>query len=435
MMIAKERASHMINIIENEEKEILPYLKETSCHHTICIHEEDGKIVYQHLGHPKQSTFDNEDWPPIFKPDFVRSAKLLNIRDNDVFVCTYVKCGTTWVQHISCQLLKVDYGPHQGKELSITSPMIERMGSEYVDGLPSPRLLKTHFNYKNCPKSKNAKYIFCIRNPKDCLVSYYHHNKNFKIYNWEDGKFDTFFKLFIEGKLAFGNYFEHLKSWLPHIYDENVLFLKYEDMLADLEDSVYKIGQFLGGRAKEMVENLDTLRNIVNNSTFESMKQNQSRWFPSTHLRNETFIRKGGSRDWKNYFTKEQSDIIDKMYAQYFAGTEAEFWFSSEMAWEDEFDEDICSDDNEMLSVSSLESSILSTIGKNGILINETSNNTSSCSSILSSSVDSGCGSIVTMSSFMANKQTTNYNPIIECKKRHRCDSNFSISTGYGSIW
>lgn len=108
--------------------------------------------------------------------------------------------------------------------------MIERMGAEYVENIKQPRLLKTHFNYENCPINKNAKYIFVVRNPKDCLTSYYFHHKNFVIYDWKNSDFNLFFDLFTNGKLGFGDYFEHLKSWLPHVNDSNVLLLKYVNL-------------------------------------------------------------------------------------------------------------------------------------------------------------------------------------------------------------
>lgn len=71
--------------------------------------------VFQPEGHPKQSKIDGEIWPPIFKTEFVRSAKNLAPRDDDVFVCTYPKCGTTWIQHICSQLMHNNYGPEAGK--------------------------------------------------------------------------------------------------------------------------------------------------------------------------------------------------------------------------------------------------------------------------------------------------------------------------------
>uniref|UniRef100_A0A0N5AC08 Sulfotransfer_1 domain-containing protein n=1 Tax=Syphacia muris TaxID=451379 RepID=A0A0N5AC08_9BILA len=297
--------------------------------------QPEGHYVYQLPGHPRQAYIDGEHWSPIFKPACIKGSKNLLLRDDDVFVCTYPKCGTTWIQHICAQLMNDSYGPEAGNELSRTSPMIERMGPDYIGKLKSPRLLKTHYDWRNLPKGSKAKYIYCVRNPKDCLTSYYFHNQNFKIYNYEFGTFDNFFEWFMSDKIAFGNYYWHLLSWLPHINDQNVLFLRYEDMWADLRTAVKKIGHFLGGKAAEIVDNNDQLEKVVNESKIDSMKKDQSRWFPADNLRGKPFIRKGGSRDWKNYFSKEQSDRMDREWQVQVSGTIAENWWKAEMSWDE----------------------------------------------------------------------------------------------------
>ncbi|VDK75077.1 unnamed protein product [Cylicostephanus goldi] len=125
--------------------------------------------------------------------------------------------------------------------MCVQSPMIERMGAKFLSNVERPRILKTHFSALNVPKNNNAKYIFCVRNPKDCCTSYFHHNRNFKIYNFADGEWETFVDLFISGQLAFGDYFDHLLGWLPLLEQPNVLFLMYEDMVKDLEGCIYKV--------------------------------------------------------------------------------------------------------------------------------------------------------------------------------------------------
>lgn len=50
--------------------------------------------------------------------------------------------------------------------------------------------------------------------------------------------------------------------------------------------------------------------------------------------RQNIFIRKGGSGDWKNYFTHDQSDQLDAMYRKYLTGTIAEHWWTEEMTWD-----------------------------------------------------------------------------------------------------
>lgn len=220
--------------------------------------QPEGHLVFQPKGFPKQSMIDGEYWPPIFLPKSVRDAKAMMPRDDDVFVCTYPKCGTTWVQHICAQLLHENYGPEVGSgaipELCKTSPMIERMGAEFAENIVSPRILKTHFAWYNLPKNPNAKYIYCVRNPKDCLTSYYFHNQNFKIYNFEDGDFNNFFELYMSDKIAFGNYYWHLLSWLPHVNDGNVLFLRYEDMCADMRGAIKKNWQLLRWKSRRESE-------------------------------------------------------------------------------------------------------------------------------------------------------------------------------------
>uniref|UniRef100_A0A0R3RR60 Sulfotransfer_1 domain-containing protein n=1 Tax=Elaeophora elaphi TaxID=1147741 RepID=A0A0R3RR60_9BILA len=305
------------------------------------LENQKNAIIFQLNDQPKQCYIDNEIWPPVFKPEFLRSAKTMKPRDSDIFVCTYPKCGTTWIQHICSQLLADNYGPQVGQELCITSPMIERMGAKFAENLQSPRLLKTHFTWYNVPKNSNAKYILAVRNPKDCLTSYFFHNRNFKIYDYEHGDFSAFVKLFLTKDIAFGNYFDYLLSWLPHINDENVLFLKYEDMCADLRQSVIRIGEFLGGKAAKYVEDEAVLSQIVANSTITSMKQDQWRWFPENNLRQNIFIRKGGSGDWRNYFTRDQSDRLDAMYQKHLSGTAAEYWWKDEMAWDNVNEEDM----------------------------------------------------------------------------------------------
>ncbi|GMR59617.1 hypothetical protein PMAYCL1PPCAC_29812, partial [Pristionchus mayeri] len=314
------------------------------------------ETIQKALRLPKGKVFNGEYWPPIFTEENVRSAKGMLPRKDDVFIVTYPKCGTTWIQHISHQLLgKTEYEAAAGKKdgdislpssssssgkkaMCFVSPMIERMGAEYSDTIKTPRVLKSHFTYANIPKGGGAKYIFAVRNPKDCLTSYFHHNRNFKIYEWENGDFDVFFDLFMSGQIGFGDYFDHLNSWLEGIKkgEENILFLKYEDMVADLRSAVIKIANFLGGEADELIKDEQKLERIVCDSSLSSMKKNQERWFPNEQLHRGEFIRKGGSRDWKNQFTFEQSQLLDKRFRERCSSNDAAEWWKTEMAWNDE---------------------------------------------------------------------------------------------------
>jgi hypothetical protein len=55
-------------------------------------------------------------------------------------------------------------------------------------------------------------------------------------------------------------------------------------MFADLEATVLKIGNFLGGRAAKVVSDPEQLNRIVQESKIDSMKENQTRFFPGSLL-------------------------------------------------------------------------------------------------------------------------------------------------------
>ena len=174
--------------------------------------------------------------------------------------------------------------------------MVERMGAQFCATLTHPRLLKTHFAWPNCPKMaqpNSCKYIFAARNPKDFLVSYFHHHRNFRCYQWANGQFDVFFELFMAGRLGFGDYFDHLLSWLPRLAEPNVLFLKYEDMLADLEGAVRRIAQFLGNGNSNVLASPAQLQSVVAASGIEAMRECGQHFFPANALENgRGFIRR-----------------------------------------------------------------------------------------------------------------------------------------------
>lgn len=164
------------------------------------------------------------------------------------------------------------------------SPMLDFSGSEDVKKLPQPRLIKTHFRYDQMNFAAANKIVFVVRNPKDCLVSYYYHHKVFKQYEFEDGEFDEFYDIFVNRankELGYGDYFDFLESWLPHMNDDNVLTLVYEEMLIDLPSAVKKVAAFLGGVALERANDPTTFDQIVQRCTLNEMKGDEGRYFPT----------------------------------------------------------------------------------------------------------------------------------------------------------
>ncbi|MBN1239087.1 MAG: sulfotransferase domain-containing protein [Gammaproteobacteria bacterium] len=227
---------------------------------------------------------------------------------SDIFVCTYPKCGTTWMQYIVYLIVSKGKPLAAGESLTDVFPHLEEVGAEAVEALPEPRLIKTHLPYRLTPQRHEAKYVCVARNPFDCAVSFFHHTRGFvRHYDFADGTFDDFFECFIAGEVDFGDYFEHLVSWYRRNEEDNVLFVTYEDMQADVERIIVEVGGFLGGAARAVTGD-PRLRGLIRaESSFDSMRREQRRWSSERPAGMPDFVRKGVVGDWKSHFSAQQA--------------------------------------------------------------------------------------------------------------------------------
>ena len=73
-----------------------------------------------------------------------------------------------------------------------------------------------------------------------------------------------------------------------------------------------KVSKFLG---KQLLD--DVIPGIIEHLSFESMKNNKTTNYSNLPEFDESispFVRKGTIGDWKNYFSEEQSALVEKMY-------------------------------------------------------------------------------------------------------------------------
>ena len=187
-----------------------------------------------------------------------------------------------------------------------------------LDNMVPPRVFKSHTPYSmlpgGAPHTTPARYIYVARNPKDVLVSYYYHCLTWKSMQFT-GTWDQFYTMFMNNKIPFGSWFDHILEWWKHKDAENILFLKYEDMKKDLRGTVETIAEFIGYNLSQ-----DVIGNIVMQSTFENMQKNPtanySWWDDRRTPEFVPFLRKGTVGDWRNHFTPQQSEEFDALYTK-----------------------------------------------------------------------------------------------------------------------
>ena len=222
-------------------------------------------------------------------------------------------------QHIVYLILNDGKPISAEQRLDQEFPHLEEVGKEFVEKRAAVsagfRLIKTHLPYHMTPQNSKAKYIFVIRNAKDTVVSFFHHTRGFvKHYNFADGTFDTYFRLFVEGRVDFGSYFDCVRSWLDHKDDDNILCVTYESLRSNPREGVLKIAEFLDAKVypeRLLANNEDILDKVLEHSSLKSMQQDPRRWCSERPKEHTPFIRKGSMGGWDELLTPQQIEILD----------------------------------------------------------------------------------------------------------------------------
>uniref|UniRef100_A0A4W3GY40 Sulfotransferase n=2 Tax=Callorhinchus milii TaxID=7868 RepID=A0A4W3GY40_CALMI len=251
----------------------------------------------------------------IYTREHLEQLELFEIRDSDVFVVTYPKSGTVWMQQI-VSLINSDGDPTevQNTQAHKRVPWIEVPPSNF-QLRPSPRLNVTHLPYHLVPKElkeKKGKVIYVARNPKDVIVSSYHFHNHLAFY--ESSKdFSDFLEKFIDGALEFSSWFDHVREWYNHRDEFNFMYITYEEMKKDLRASILKICSFLGKHLDN--EKLNTVLELC---TFNTMKVNPMANYEKVPKKSNdgAFLRKGTIGDWKTHFTVAQSEMFDRIFQE-----------------------------------------------------------------------------------------------------------------------
>ena len=167
--------------------------------------------------------------------------------------------------------------------------------------------------YKMYP---DAKIVHIVRDPRDVAISALHHSyRNFKKKH-ENNWITQFVGTIIEGDAPgliqtplIARYFnKSAQEWAKivsvfhdqgaELYQDNYLFIRYEDLLEQPNPQVARLFDFSG------LDSSDGLvESVVEAASFKKLSKGRSEGEED----NSSFYRKGISGDWENYLTKHQS--------------------------------------------------------------------------------------------------------------------------------
>ncbi|KAJ0180698.1 hypothetical protein K1T71_004102 [Dendrolimus kikuchii] len=250
----------------------------------------------------------------------------MELRPTDMFVATCPRAGTTWTQEL-VWLIANDMDFETAKSTPLTAryvfiefssiynvrcreivmKMADNKGAarkflsqiaipikETLQSMPDPRFIKTHLPMSLLPPNllDKSKIVYVARDPRDVVVSSYHHTVLLRKMFGFNSDFKQFWDTYRHDLFVITPFFENVKEAWALRHHPNMLFLFYEEL------------------AKDMPLTDDNIRTLCDHLSFENFKNNNS-----VNLKDmrdigmladgETFIRKGKVSSWRGYFEGE----------------------------------------------------------------------------------------------------------------------------------
>ena len=239
----------------------------------------------------------------------------MKVQKQDVFVASFPKSGTTWLQ----QVVYLLYNPEDSQEENMETkfPYLEHVYpgfNEIEKKLGKRRFIKTHLPMELLPTEINqAKVLFIHRNPKDVIVSYYYFARMLRYVHYV-GSLVDFAWLLMHNKLPYTPFFNHLNGYLKASVEKPQTFkvVSYEDMKSEPKKVIEDIASFL-----DIQVTPEQVEAIAEATSFEAMKANPSTNYShwdqyGLRVKNECeFMRKGQVGDYKNHLDCQMQNNID----------------------------------------------------------------------------------------------------------------------------
>eukprot|EP00427_Karlodinium_veneficum_P001943 CAMPEP_0169166610 /NCGR_PEP_ID=MMETSP1015-20121227/60028_1 /TAXON_ID=342587 /ORGANISM="Karlodinium micrum, Strain CCMP2283" /LENGTH=344 /DNA_ID=CAMNT_0009239261 /DNA_START=176 /DNA_END=1208 /DNA_ORIENTATION=- len=244
--------------------------------------------------------------PPIYQNHHFDSTKwnAVKPRADDIVIVTAYKSGTTWMQQIVSEIL------FQGQEKPGTvgdmSPWVDlrvppaEVLDEMLEGQTWRRFLKTHM-------------------PADAFLPYFQPECD-PLPTWTElgGDVSALFDTWLTqgwptlpdetDGWPFWSYFKNVKTWWELAFGQgqnNILFVHFNNMKADLDGEMRKIAEFL-----EVPVNEEAWAKCVLSCTFDEMHKNAEVVAPLNGALWEggakSFIFKGTNERWRGVLSEDQ---------------------------------------------------------------------------------------------------------------------------------
>ena len=288
-------------------------------------------------------------YPAHLHPEAVRLLRRsFALNPGDVAVCTFPKCGTTWMQQIVLLLLRGGEPLPGPPRLAKRSPWLERLAST----LPEPSLgaleaavarlrlsaapqggrcvFKTHARPRLVPwmggpsGAGGGRVIIVSREPKAAAVSAFHHSQGLPPPLRFRGSQAHFLEAWAGGLCTFGggDFWSWHAEWAEAYRDLPgcILWVTFEGLKRDLPGEVARIAAFLDVPAKPGDE---IVRRVANAAGFEAMRVALTAEEDAAAEAGNRFVRRGRVREgrtegWRDGMSVAEAARIDAITRERF---------------------------------------------------------------------------------------------------------------------
>ncbi|XP_053689473.1 luciferin sulfotransferase-like [Sabethes cyaneus] len=270
---------------------------------------------------------------------FAERIRNLTVYEDDVWIVTFPKAGTTWAQEMLWLIdHNLDYKTATAVDLQQRSIFLEVFGFvtnidlpdsiTLVEEMPRPRHIKTHLPLALLPRELwtiNPKIVYVARNPKDVTTSFMHHYRH--LHGFKGLKQD-FLDGILQDRIIYCPQVKHATEfWRVANHRRHVLFLHFEDMKRNLSAVLRQVCAFMGKTYSKK-----QLAHLEEHLSFEKMKNNKSAnnqalviQFSAAIGKNSnqfTFMRKGQIGAYRNELPEDFSTKFDELISVQLSDTD-----------------------------------------------------------------------------------------------------------------
>ncbi|XP_034102120.1 sulfotransferase 1E1-like [Drosophila albomicans] len=266
--------------------------------------------------------------PAKSMPEAIHDMEVL---DDDIWVITNPKSGTTWMQELVWLLMNdCNFEAALSKDLELRSPYLEfdylmhhdvERALKPVQDLASPRIIKAHHSLGLLPAQlwqKKPKVIYVFRDPKDTWISSYYHFVNF---GFQYGKsLEQYIDEVLEEEAPKRDPILHAVEFYQLRNEPWVYYTSFNQMKKDLRKVIDDLSKFLNKTVTEQ-----QMERLLKHLSFEEMKKNPTtnhRWeyaqvqHPNRGKEVHNFIRCGKIGGHKEEMKPEQIEKADRLITE-----------------------------------------------------------------------------------------------------------------------